>query len=69
MLITRKSLFSGKERTLDLPITPQQLEDWTSRRKLIQEAMPDLTPDQREFLMTGTTPEEWNDAFPPEDEA
>lgn len=68
MKITRKSLFSGKEHTLDLPITPQQLDDWRSRRKLIQEAMPDLTPDQREFLMTGATPEEWANAFPAEDE-
>jgi hypothetical protein len=30
---------------------------------LIQDAFPMLTVDQREFLMTGATPEEWNACF------
>lgn len=30
---------------------------------LIQNAFPFLTPDQREFLMTGITPDEWDDLF------
>lgn len=68
MKITRESLFSGKTHTMDLPITPQQLDDWQSRRKLIQEAMPHLSPDEREFLLTGATPEEWTEAFGKEDE-
>jgi len=25
--------------------------------------MPDLTPDEREFIMTGSTSEEWDAAF------
>jgi hypothetical protein len=33
---------------------------------LIQEAMPNLSADDREFIMTGITPEEWNSAFPDE---
>ncbi len=33
---------------------------------LIQDAFPDLSRDDREFLMTGYSPEGWNLAFPPE---
>jgi hypothetical protein len=62
MKITRKSLFSGVERTLDLPVTEEQMRDWENGT-LIQLAMPNLTPDQREFIMTGVTSEEWADEF------
>jgi hypothetical protein len=29
----------------------------------VQDAYPFLTPDQREFLMTGFTPDEWTELF------
>lgn len=66
MLITKKSGFTGIEHTLDIPVTPEQLQAWHSGT-LIQDAMPNLTPDQREFLMTGVTAEEWRDTFGGED--
>jgi hypothetical protein len=28
-----------------------------------QNAFPDLTAEEREFLISGTTPDEWNDIF------
>lgn len=62
MKITRISSFTGKEHTLDIPVTQEQLEDWHAGQ-VIQQAMPNLTPDQREFLMTGVTAEEWEEAF------
>jgi len=31
--------------------------------KLIQDALPTLTTNQREFLLTGMTPEEWKRVF------
>ena len=62
MKITRTSMFSGIERTLDLPITEAQLSDWTAGT-LIQNAMPDLSADEREFVMTGVTAEEWSNEF------
>ena len=62
MKITRKSLFTGVTRTIDLPITEEQLTLW-EEGMLIQKAMPNLSPDQREFIMTGVTSEEWNEAF------
>lgn len=66
MLITRTSPFSGKSTTLDLPITQEQLDKW-KRGMLLQEAMPNLSADDREFIKTGITSEEWNRMFPKED--
>lgn len=63
MLITRKSILSGKVRTLDIPVTKEQLETWENSFKLIQEVMPHISPEEREFIMTGVTSDEWDDAF------
>ena len=67
MKITRKSEFSGITRELDLPITEEQYKAWQDGM-MIQEAMPHLTNDQREFLLSGMTKEEWDQAFPEDDE-
>lgn len=34
-----------------------------SQGSLIQNALPSLTPEQREFLLSGLTPAEWDDLF------
>lgn len=68
MLITKISQFSGKPHSMELPITQEQLERWTRGEDLIQRIFPNLTADQREFLMTGVTKEEWDEAFKPGDE-
>lgn len=62
MLIQRKSQVSGKVNTMDLDITPEQIGRWESG-ELIQHVMPNLTPDEREFLITGITSEEWKRIF------
>ena len=62
MLITKKSMFSGEWNTMDIPVTQSQIDDWESGT-LIQDAMPNVSVDDREFLMTGVTPEEWTDTF------
>ena len=58
MIIQRVSLWSGRLQAMDLPITPAQLQAWIDG-EVIQSAMPDLTPEQREFLISGMTAEEW----------
>lgn len=63
MLITRISMFSGNENTLDLPITEEQLTRWERGDILIQNAFPNLTPDQREFVKTGILSKEWDEMF------
>jgi hypothetical protein len=47
---------------MELNITEEQLAAWRDGM-LIQTAMPQLTPDEREFLMTGISKEEWDAAF------
>jgi len=62
MKVTRTSVLSGTTRTLDLPISEADLRAWNGGM-LIQDACPDLTDDQREFIMTGITSEEWAAEF------
>lgn len=66
MKITRTSMLTGKTRTLDLDVTPQELAKWKAGI-LIQDAMPLLNDDEREFVKTGITAEEWKAAFGDED--
>ena len=58
MLLERTSIISNKTTTMELPITNEQLDRWR-QGELIQNVFPDLTPDEREFIMTGITAEEW----------
>ena len=62
MKITRTSRLTGNTSAMELPITQAQLDAWVDG-ELIQNAMPQLDADQREFVMTGITPAEWNAAF------
>ena len=60
MKITKKSIISGIEHTMEIPVTEEQLRNWENGM-LIQNAMPHLSADQREFLMTGITSDEWDE--------
>jgi len=69
MLVTKKSALSGIVRTRDLPISEEQLEKWKLGQGLIQDIFSNLSAPDREFIMTGITEEEWDEAFEePEDE-
>ena len=57
------SAFSGKTSKMEMCLDLDDLDMWRHGEKAIQNAMPYLTADQREFLMTGVTPEEWEKAF------
>jgi len=63
MLITNKSNVSGKVRTMDLNVTEEQLNRYNSGRFTIQDCFPNLSADEREFIKTGITPEEWEEVF------
>jgi hypothetical protein len=52
---------------MDIPITRAQLERWTKSRETIQSVLPHLTAAQREFLISGITPDEWSSLNPTED--
>jgi len=61
--IKRMSPFSKTVNELDLDITSEQLWRWQHGSELIQNVFPHLTPDEREFLLTGITEAEWNTTF------
>jgi hypothetical protein len=65
--ITRTSLLSGKTRTLALPVTEEELRR-AAGSELIQDALPHLTDSQREFILSGITDDEWDEAFQEEEE-
>jgi len=62
MIVQRRSIISGKVNTMNIDCTEEQL----NRHKmgeLVQDVFPNLSVEEREFLISGVTPEEWNDAF------
>lgn len=59
MLIKKKSTLTGKIHEKEIDVTQEQLDQWIGG-KCIQFVMPHLSLDDREFLISGTTPEEWN---------
>lgn len=61
--VTRTSVFTGKVHVRDMLITDDQWAAWRHQGQYIQTAMPHLSADEREFLMTGATPEEWAAEF------
>jgi len=69
MLVTRQSAYSGVVKTLDLNITDEEMNKWNSDNPPhIQNCFPNLTPAEREFILTGITGDEWDAMFPPEEE-
>ena len=62
MKITKRCIFTRTTNTLDLPITEEQYRRWKNG-ELIQNVMPHLSPDEREFLISGILPGTWNDVM------
>ena len=58
MKITKVSILSKIERSIDLDVTAEEIKAWKAGM-LIQDAMPRLNENEREFIMTGITAEEW----------
>lgn len=65
----RISPISGKKHAKTFDITPEQLHEWeSSNRRKVQHIFPELPPEDREFIMTGITAEEWKELFGDSDE-
>ena len=67
MFITRKCPITNELKKLNIPVTQEQLKLW-HQGALIQDAMPNLSADDREFLISGITPDVWNDLYGEKDE-
>ena len=66
MQITKVSNLTNITHTREIPVMPEQLRSW-EEGALIQRAMPNLSTEDREFIISGITPEEWREAFGDED--
>ena len=67
MQITRTSMISGNTNTMELNVTLEQIAQWENGMN-IQQAMPDLSAEEREFVKTGMTPTEWEELFGEEED-
>jgi hypothetical protein len=63
MILYRISDLTGEVHCMDLDVTDAQLELYDEFGVLLQDAFPNLTADEREFIKTGITPEEWDEYF------
>ena len=59
MIITKTSMLSGNTSSMNIDVNQDQIDLWQGG-SLIQNVMPDLSADEREFIMTGVTAEEWD---------
>lgn len=69
--IVRHSPFTGQENIMTLDMSPEEYKTRYDRWKngeMIQYAFDNLNPDEREFIKTGITPEEWNQRYGSDDE-
>jgi len=57
-------MLTGKIHEREINVTPEQLQKWHDGM-LIQDAMPHLSADDREYLISGATPEEWDKFYGP----
>jgi hypothetical protein len=62
--VTKQSIITKKMNTMELPITQEHLDMYeTVGDILVQDAFPNLDIGQREFLISGITPDEWTETF------
>ena len=58
--LTKKSPFSGKVNSMVLDTTKEALNEYyNGSDRLVHIIFPDLNADEREFIMTGYTAEDW----------
>lgn len=62
MLVYRENIITKRVNVMDLPINQEKLDAWNNGA-LIQDVMPDLNEDQREFLISGMMPGEFEALF------
>jgi hypothetical protein len=60
MLIGKISSLTGVLNTMDLNVSDEQLDKYNRGESLIQNIFPNLSSEEREFLKSGITPQEWN---------
>ena len=62
MKITRTNPFNGEVNTLNIEVTDEQIQAYADGA-MIQDAFPNLSAGDREFIKTGITAEAWEEIF------
>jgi len=65
MIIKKFNIILQKEVQMDIPITEAEMER-IQQGELIQRVVPHLSSDQREFIISGLLPGQWEEMFPDE---
>lgn len=71
--VTRESPITGSMVSMFIPTTQEKVDQWIKWNRsegtpLVHEYFPELTKGQREFLLTGIPPNEWEEIFPDTEE-
>ena len=71
-MFRRVSSLTGRWNAREIDVDPARVIIWDVLKlgdaaALVQDAFPDLGDDDREFLLTGVTPEEWDELLGTED--
>lgn len=63
IIVTKRSKLTGTWNTMLVNTTHEKLKAYEVGDELIQDIMPNVNAAEREFLMSGITPKEWDDIF------
>ena len=63
MIISMRHPFNGQFNTMDINITREQYNRFIEGKENIQTIMPNITADEREFLISGLLPDEFDQLF------
>lgn len=62
MKITKTCVYTNRKNTMEINITEEQYQQFKAGTD-IDECMPTITYEEREFLLTGALPEEIDDMY------
>ena len=66
--LERKSPKTGRVNSMDLTTTKKALDEYYSGSvRYVQDIFSNLNAEEREFIMTGYTPSDWDELFGEED--
>ena len=71
--VTKESPVTGRMISMFVNTTQEKINQWNEWNRsegtpLVQEYFPEITKGQREFLLTGIPPNEWEEIFPDKEE-
>lgn len=58
--VTRRSPITGELNTVLIEMTQDQIDRYKKNEEHIQHIFPNLSANEREFILTGMTPEDWD---------